>query len=411
MSNSIWVTGLGAVSAFGIGREALWSGLTAGRSGIGPISLYDASPYAARIAGEVSSYIPGDHFGRKTLRRLGRFAQFGILATAEALAHSGIDSATVPPGRVATIVGSGIGDFEMVENQILLMKKRGPGKVNPFTVPRVITNMASANIAIEHGFTGPSFGTSSACATGAHAIAMSMLMLRAGIVDVAIAGGAEACISPAVVEAYCALRALSTREVAPEQASRPFDRDRDGFVIAEGAGILILEREEHARRRNASPLAELAGFGMSCDAHHITASPQDGKIAAQAMTLALEDARLGPEDIHYVNAHGTSTQLNDSAETAALKVAFGSRAGSIPVSSTKSMTGHTLGAAGALEAVVSIMAIRNGILPPTINLEHPDPACDLDYVPGTAREAKVGAGMSNSFGFGGQNCVLVMKGL
>jgi len=409
MRERIWVTGLGAVSALGTGRETLWSGLLAGESGIGPISLYDASTFAVQIAGEVRGYQPGDHFERKAIRRLGRFSQLGMLAAREALTQSGIDLASTPPSRVATVVGSGIGDFEMMEKQILTVEKRGPGKVNPFTVPRVITNMASANIALEHGLTGPSFGTSSACATGAHAIAMAVLMLRAGIVDVAIAGAAEACISRAAVESYHALRALSTREVAPERASCPFDRDRDGFVIAEGSGVLVLEREDHAKGRGATPLAELAGIGMSCDAHHITACPPEGETAAQAMMLALKDARLDPGDIDYVNAHGTSTPLNDPAETKALKLVFGERAAKLPVSSTKSMIGHNLGAAGAIEAVISILAILGQVVPPTINRDHPDPACDLDYVTDGAREVQVNRVMSNSFGFGGQNCVLVTK--
>jgi 3-oxoacyl-[acyl-carrier-protein] synthase II len=409
MGEQVWVTGLGAVSAFGTGREKLWSGLVAGESGIGPITLYDAAPYAVRIAGEVSGHEPAEHFDRKTLRRLGRFSQFGLLAAREAVEQSGLVLGDLDPLRVATVVGSGIGDFEMIEDQVVVSKKRGPGKMNPFTVPRVITNMAGANIALEFGLNGPSFGTSSACATGAHAIAMAVLMLRAGIVDVAIAGAAEACVSPVSVESYHALRALSTREVPPEGASCPFDRDRDGFVIAEGAGVLLLEREEFARQRGATPLAALAGVGMTCDAYHITACPPDGKTAAAAMSLALEDAGLTPADIDYVNAHGTSTPLNDPAETRALKLAFGDEASATPMSSTKSMTGHPLGAAGALEAVISISAIREQVIPPTINLRHPDPACDLDYVPNTARDAKIGAVMSNSFGFGGQNCVLVAR--
>jgi len=405
----IVVTGLGAVSALGTGADALLDGLTAGRSGIGPITRYDASEHPVRIAGEVTDYDPTDHFDRKDLRRLGRFSQFAIVAAREAVDHSGLRFETEDLDRVATIVGSGIGDFETVEKALEVMRKRGPGKMNPFVVPRVITNMAGANVAMEWGLKGPGFGTSSACATGSHAIALAAVLLRSGMADVVLAGATEACLSPGSVLPYYALRALSTRDVPPERASCPFDRERDGFVIAEGAGVLVLETEAHAEGRGATILAELAGIGMTCDAHHITASPPDGSVAARAMERALEDAGRNPTEIDYVNAHGTSTPLNDPAETRAIRLAFGAAADDLAVSSIKSMIGHTLAGAGALEAVTCVRTLTDGVIPPTINLDHPDPECDLDYVANVAREAKVRNVMSNSFGFGGQNGVLVFS--
>jgi 3-oxoacyl-[acyl-carrier-protein] synthase II len=403
------VTGMGVVSSVGIGCDTFFANLIAGTSGIDRISLYDPSPQAAQIAGEIKNYNPDDFFDRKTQRRLGRFSQFALIATREAIAQATIDFSVEDPTRIATLVGSGIGDFGMIEDQIRAFIERGPGKMNPFTVPRVITNMASGSIAMEYGLTGPSLCTSSACASGSHAIALASLFLRAGMADVAIAGGAESCIVPTSVESYHALRALSLRNDEPQRASRPFDKDRDGFVIAEGGAVLFLETLDHAQARGAEILAEVAGFGMSCDAYHITASPPDGRGASLAMKLALADAQLGLDEIDYINAHGTSTPINDPAETQAIKSLFGEKAYEIPVSSIKSMIGHALGASGALEAVASIRTIRDGIIPPTINLETPDPLCDLDYVPNTARVKQVKTVMSNSFGFGGQNCVLVFR--
>ncbi len=405
----IFVTGMGAVSSLGIGVEALWDGLKAGASGIGPITLYDTTDYLVKIAGEVPEYETGNHFERKAARRLGRYTQFTLLAAAEALEGSGLDLSREDPTRFATIVGSGIGDFETIDREVLKMHRRGSAKLNPFTVPRVITNMAAANLAIEYGLTGPSFGLSSACATGSHALATALHMLRSGLVEVAFVGAAEACLSPGSVEPYQALRALSSRDVDPKRASCPFDRERDGFVIAEGAGILLLETEAHARARGAPILAELAGAAMTCDAHHITACAPNGGEAARAMRLATADAGLDITDIDYVSAHGTSTPLNDPAETRALKTALGDRAYEVPVSSIKSMIGHTLGASGAVQAVAAVKTLNDGILPPTINLDHPDPECDLDYVPNEAREVRVKTLLSNSFGFGGQNGVLVFR--
>jgi 3-oxoacyl-[acyl-carrier-protein] synthase II len=394
-----------------VGADALFDGLVAGRSGIGPITLYDASEHPIRIAGEATGYVAAEHFDRKDLRRLGRFSEFAIVAAREATAQAGLDFATEALDRVATIVGSGIGDFATIEAQLDVLNRRGPEKMNPFTVPRVITNMAAANVAMEWELRGPSFGVSSACATASHAIGLAATLIRDGLADVALAGASEACLSPGSVIPYHAMRALSTREVAAELASCPFDRARDGFVIAEGAGVLVLESEAHAKARGATVLAEFAGFGMNCDAHHITASPSDGSIAAAAMKLAMADAGRNPDEIDYVNAHGTSTPLNDPIETRALKLALGDAAGSTPISSTKSMVGHPLAAAGALEAVVCVRVLTDGVIPPTINLTDPDPECDLDYVPNVAREARVRTAMSNSFGFGGQNGVLVFAGV
>ncbi|MEN8149025.1 MAG: beta-ketoacyl-ACP synthase II [Planctomycetota bacterium] len=403
------VTGLGAVSACGVGVDTLFDGLVAGRSGIGPITLYDASEHPIRIAGEATGYSARDHFERKELRRIGRFSQFAMVAAREAVAHAGLDLAAVDLTRIGTIVGSGIGDFETVEEQLAVLHRRGPAKINPFTVPKAVTNMAAANIAMEFGMMGPSFGATAACSTGSVALGLGVMMIRSGFADVVVAGGTEACLSPGSVLPYNALRALSTRECEPERASCPFDSARDGFIVAEGAGILVLESEEHATARGAKPIVELAGISMNCDAHHITSSPEDGSSPARAMTHALADAGLVPTDIDYVNAHGTSTPLNDPTETRALKVAFGEHAHRVAISSSKSMIGHALGAAGAVEAVATVRTITDGIIPPTINLENPDPECDLDYVPNVARKAVVRHAMSNSFGFGGQNGVLVFR--
>ncbi len=409
MSEQIIVSGMGVVSSIGIGCETFFSNLTAGTSGIDSITLYDSSPQAVHIAGEVKGYNANDYFERKVLRRLGRFSQFAVIAAREAIEQAGLQSDSIDKNRVGTIIGSGIGDFGMIEEQVTNFYNKGPGRMNPFTVPRVVTNMAAANVALEFGYTGLSLGTSSACATSSHAIALALGFLKAGLVDVVLAGGAESCIVPASVESYHALRALSLRNDEPQRASRPFDQNRDGFVIAEGAAVLVLESFKHAQTRGAKPLAELAGIGMSCDAFHITASPSDGRGAADAIRQALHTAGLDIKDVDYINAHGTSTPINDPAETAAIKSVFGERAYDIPVSSIKSMIGHALGASGALEAVATVRTITDAIITPTINLDTPDPLCDLDYVPNVARRQPVNVALSNSFGFGGQNCVLAFK--
>ena len=403
------VTGMGAVSPVGLNCQETFNGLAAGKSGIARISLFDPSGIACQVAGEVKGFEPTDYMDRKMARRIGRYAQFSIAATREALAQSGLDLAEEDPSRIACIVSSAIADFPMVEDQMNKIFAQGKRSISPFTVPRVSTSMAAGNIALEFGLTGVSYSLSSACATGSHSIANALMILKLGLADVVLAGGAESAICDTFVSSYIAMRALSTRNDEPERASRPFDKDRDGFVIAEGCGVLVLETLDRARRRGAPILAELVGIGMTCDAFHITSAHPDGKGAAQAMTTALESAGLNAEDVDYINAHGTATQLNDGIETKAIKTVFGDRAYQIPVSSTKSMTGHAIGAAGALEAVVCIMALNANLIPPTINLDTPDPACDLDYVPHHAREKELNVVMSNSFAFGGQNSVLIFK--
>jgi 3-oxoacyl-[acyl-carrier-protein] synthase II len=405
----IVVTGIGALSPVGLTNRETFDGLIAGRSGIGPITQFNASRLPSRIAGEVKQFQPTDHMDPKMARRIGRYAQFSIAASTEAMRAAGLNLEQQDRSRIATVVASAIADFPFLETQMMQLFTKGPGKTNPFSVPRVSTSMASGNIALQYGLTGPGFSVSSACATGSHALASAWMMLRLGFADVALAGGAESAITESYLESFCALRALSTRNDEPERASRPFDRGRDGFVMAEGAAVLVLETLEHARKRSAPILAELSGIGMSCDAYHITAAHPDGLGAVQAMQQALQTAGLKPEDIDYINAHGTGTDVNDPIETRAIKTTFGERAYSIPVSSIKSMIGHSIGAGGALEAATCVNIINQGIIPPTINLEDPDPACDLDYVPNQARKAEVRRVMSNSFAFGGQNCVLIFE--
>lgn len=405
----IVVTGIGALSPVGLSNRETFEGLISGRSGIGPITQFNASRLPSRIAGEVKQFQPTDHMDPKMARRIGRYAQFSIAASTEAMRAAGLNLEQQDRSRIATVVASAIADFPFLETQMMQLFTKGPGKTNPFSVPRVSTSMASGNIALQYGLTGPGFSVSSACATGSHALASAWMMLRLGFADVALAGGAESAITESYLESFCALRALSTRNDEPERASRPFDRGRDGFVMAEGAAVLVLETLEHARKRSAPILAELSGIGMSCDAYHITAAHPDGLGAVQAMQQALQTAGLKPEDIDYINAHGTGTDVNDPIETRAIKTTFGERAYSIPVSSIKSMIGHSIGAGGALEAATCVNIINQGVIPPTINLEDPDPACDLDYVPNQARKAEVHRVMSNSFAFGGQNCVLIFE--
>jgi 3-oxoacyl-[acyl-carrier-protein] synthase II len=411
MDQRIVITGMGAVSPVGLNCQDTFNGLAAGKSGIARISLFDPSGIACQVAGEVKGFEPADYMDRKMARRIGRYAQFSIAATREALAQSGLDLAQEDPSRIACIVSSAIADFPMVEDQMNKIFAQGKRSISPFTVPRVSTSMAAGNIALEFGLTGVSYSLSSACATGSHSIANALMILKLGLADVVLAGGAESAICDTFVSSYIAMRALSTRNDEPERASRPFDKDRDGFVIAEGCGVLVLETLDRARRRGAPILAELVGVGMTCDAFHITSAHPDGKGAAQAMTAALKSAGLNAEDVDYINAHGTATQLNDGIETKAIKTVFGDRAYQIPVSSTKSMTGHAIGAAGALEAVACVMALNANLIPPTINLDTPDPTCDLDYVPHIAREKELDVVMSNSFAFGGQNSVLIFKKL
>jgi 3-oxoacyl-[acyl-carrier-protein] synthase II len=398
------------VSPVGSQVDVFWNHIREGRSGIGPITRFDTTGMASKIAGEVEGYDVDAYVPKKEQRRLDRFCHFAIGAGDIAIADAGLDMQAEDPGRVGAVIGAGIGGLESLEVQHSILVDRGPERCSPFMIPQMIANMAGGLIAIRHNLKGPNYAVTSACASAAHSIGDALRLIQRGDADVMIAGGAEACVCPLGVAGFCAMRALSTRNDEPEKASRPFEAGRDGFVIAEGAGILVLEDEDHARKRGARIYCEVAGFGMSCDAFHITAPSDDGEGAARAMRLAMQDAGLTPETVGYINAHGTSTQLNDKVETRAIKAAFGPEAsGKVMVSSTKSMTGHLLGAAGGLEAAVCALVLRDGVVPPTINHETPDPACDLDYVPNEAREVAVDACLSNSLGFGGHNACLAMK--
>lgn len=405
----IVITGMGAISSVGLNCQETFDNLVAGKSGIDRVSLFDPSNIECQVAGEVKGFEPSHYMDVKMARRIGRYAQFSIAATQEALTQSGLDLENEDKTRIACVVSSAIGDFPMVEEQMYNWFRGKRRLISPFTVPRVSTSMSAGNIALEYGLTGVSFGLSSACATGSHSLATAMMILKLGLADVVLAGGAEAAICETFMQSYIAMRALSTRNDEPQRSSRPFDRDRDGFVIAEGCGVMVLETLEKARQRGALILAELAGAGMTCDAFHITSSHPDGIGAASAMTAAMKAARINPEQVDYINAHGTSTPVNDPIETRAIKLALAGNAARIPVSSTKSMTGHAIGAAGALEAIICVKAMEAGVIPPTINLDNPDPECDLDYVPFEARSKKLDVVMSNSFAFGGQNCVLVFR--
>lgn len=401
------VTGVGVCAPNGTGAARFWENLVAGRSGIGPISAFDASQHCSRIAGEVSDFDTGD-ISKKVIKRSARFVLLSLVASQEALAQSGLTGEAVRE-NVAVVIGSGIGGFEVSEREHQAFVERGIGKFHPLTVPMIIPNMAAGTIAMETGCRGPNMCVTTACASGANSIGTALDLIRNGRTDVALAGGAESTISPWAVDGYCQLRALSTRNDSPETASRPFSIDRDGFVIAEGAGTLVLESMEYAVARGAEILAELVGYGASADGHHMTAPDPEGQGAVRAMRAALDDAAMSPADIDLINAHGTSTPLNDLTETKAIKEVFGEHARRLAVHSTKSMTGHALGGAAGMEAVAAVLTLQHGILHPTINLHDPDPACDLDYVPNEAREASVRTVMSNSFGFGGHNAVLVFR--
>jgi 3-oxoacyl-[acyl-carrier-protein] synthase II len=400
---------MGAITPIGNDVETFWQNVVAGCSGVGPITLFDASAMKTRIAAEVKGFDPEAWFGRKEARRMDRYAQFALAATQQALQDARLDPAQVDRERVGVILGTGIGGIGAMVQGVETLITRGPDRISPLTVPMMLADTAPGLIAIAYGFRGLNMAVVTACASGANAIGEAMRLIRQGDADVVIAGGAEAAILPVAVAAFNAMGAISTRNEEPERASRPFDRTRDGFVMGEGAGILILEGLEHAQARGARVYAEVVGYGTSADAYHITAPPENGEGAALAMRRALADAGLSPRDIDYINAHGTSTPLNDRSETQAIKAVFGEAAYNVPISSTKSMIGHLLGAAGAVEAIVCIRAITDGVIPPTINYEHPDPECDLDYVPNGARRKPVRAAMSNSFGFGGHNACLIFQ--
>jgi 3-oxoacyl-[acyl-carrier-protein] synthase II len=401
------VTGIGVVSPIGIGTDEFWNGLITGRSGAGPISSFDASELPVRIACEITDFDPDRFISAKEAARTDRFTHLALAAAALAEEEAGLMSSGVDPDRTGTIIGSGIGGLQTIVTEHDALLAGGPRRVSPFMVPKLMPNGAAGQVAMRFGLHGPSFSVSSACASGAHAIGEAARQIRTGAADVMLAGGSEAAITPLAVAAFARMGALSKRNDDPERASRPFDADRDGFVFGEGAGILVLESAESAAGRGAQVLAVLAGYGASCDASHVTQPDPEGKGAERAMVAALDDARLTAADIGYINAHGTSTSMNDRIETHAIKSALGVEAKRIPITSTKSQTGHLLGAAGAVEAAATILVLRNRAIPSTVNLETSDPDCDLDYVSDGPRELTGGAGLSNSFGFGGQNASLV----
>ena len=404
------VTGLGLVCPVGVGVEESWQALVSGKSGIGPISHYDASTFPTRIAGEVRGFEPEKFMDRKEVRRNDRFIQFALAAADMAMKDSGLDVDKEDPTRIGAIVGSGMGGLETIEDTHKTLMERGVRKVSPFFIPAIIINLAPGQIALRYGFKGPNFSPVSACATGNHSIGDALMYIERGMADVMIAGGTEATITPLGLAGFCAARAMSERNDAPEKASRPFDKGRDGFVAAEGAGILVLEEYEHARKRGARIYAELCGYGASCDANHVTTPAPEGEGGQRAMRMAIADAGLRPEQVGYVNTHGTSTPQGDIAECQAVRAVFGGWADSgLVVSSTKSMTGHMLGAAGGAEAVISVLSLHRGVVPPTLNVEEQDPECRLDVVPNVARDAKLEAVLSNSFGFGGTNAVVAFR--
>ena len=408
-SRRVVVTGLGIVSPVGTGIAEAWGNITAGKSGIAPITRFDASTYTSRIAGEVKNFDVGQWLNAKEVRRFDTFIHYGLVAGIEALKDAGFDLEKIDRDMAGVCIGSGIGGLPLIENTHDAMLAGGVRKISPFFIPGSIINMISGQLSIMYGLRGPNLAVVTACTTANHSIGEAGRLIEYGDADVMIAGGAEDAISQLGVGGFCAARALSTRNDDPTAASRPWDKDRDGFVIGEGAGVLVLEEYEHAKKRGARIYCELAGYGMSADANHITAPSEDGNGARRCMVNTLRNAGLNVDQVDYVNAHGTSTPLGDIAETVAVKAAFGEHAKKLAVSSTKSMTGHLLGAAGGVEAVFSVLAIRDQVAPPTINLHNPDPQCDLDYVPHTARPMKIDVALSNSFGFGGTNGSLVFR--
>jgi 3-oxoacyl-[acyl-carrier-protein] synthase II len=410
VTRRVVVTGVGLVCALGIGTEESWKNLVAGQSGIAPITLFDTTGFDCTFAGEVKNFDPLNWIEKKELKKMGRFIQIALAAADFAIRMSSWSKETETDlDEVGVYVSSGIGGFDIIEREHWKLVQGGPGKISPFFIPSAIVNLASGNISIRYGARGPNSATATACSASAHAIGDSFKIIERGAAEMMICGGTEATITPMGVGGFAAMRALSTRNDDPVHASRPFDANRDGFVVGEGAGIVILESLEHAQKRNAPILAEIVGYGMSGDAYHITQPAENGDGAFRVMRAALKDAKLDASTIGYLNAHGTSTPIGDAIETTAIKRLFGERAKQVPVSSTKSMTGHLLGGAGGLEAGISVLALRDQILPPTINYETPDPACDLDYVPNTARKASVEYALSNSFGFGGTNAALIFK--
>ena len=409
MNRRVVVTGVGLVCGCGIGTDEVWSNLLAGKSGIGPITAFDATGFDCRIAGEVRGFDPLNWVEKKELKKVGRFIQLALAASDFAMRSAALELTPETADAAGVYIGSGIGGFDVIEREHSKYLQGGPGKISPFFIPAAIVNLASGHVSIRYGAKGPNSATATACSASAHAIGDAFKIIQRGAADVMIAGGAEAAITPMGVGGFAAMRALSTRNDEPQRASRPFEANRDGFIVGEGSGVLILEALEFAQRRGANILAEVVGYGMSGDAYHITQPAEHGDGGYRVTMAALKDAGISPGDVGYVNAHGTSTPIGDAIETEALKRVFGEKAKQVPISSTKSMTGHLLGGAGGLEAGISVLALRDQILPPTINYETPDPACDLDYVPNQARKAEVEYAASNSFGFGGTNASLVFR--
>ncbi len=408
MTRRVVITGMGVVTALGQTLDQYWSNLCEGKSGVAPLTLFDTTDFKVHFGGQVHGFDGEALFGAKEARRLDRFAQFALAASGSAVEDSGIDFASLPAHRCGVLIGSGIGGLNEFETQHRALMEKGPSKISPFTIPKLMVNAGSGQVSIRYGLKGPTSAVATACASAANAIGDALRLIQQNHADVMITGGSEAAITPMGLGGFASMRALSTRNDDPPRASRPFDKDRDGFVLAEGAGILILEAEEIARSRGARIYAEVLGYGMSADGSHITAPDEEGRGAARAMLNCLDDARCPLDAVGYINAHGTSTGLGDLAETKAMKSVFGPHARKLMISSSKSQLGHLLGASGGVELVASALAIHNGVLPPTINLDHPDPECDLDYIPHQAREVRVDRVMSNSFGFGGHNASLLI---
>lgn len=409
MNRRVVVTGLGAVTPLGIGKEEYWQALLAGKSGIGRITRFDPSDYSTQIAGEVKDFDPAKYIDKKEAKRMDRFTQFAIAATKMAFEDAGIDLEQEDRTRIGTVIGTGIGGMDTLNEQYRVLFEKGPGRISPFFVPMMIANMAAGQTSITFGLQGPNTCVVTACATGTNSIGDAFKIVQRGDADVMVAGGTEAAISPAAVAGFCSMKAMSTHNEEPEKASRPFDKDRSGFVMGEGSGIVILESLEHALARGARIYAEISGYGYNADAYHITAPAPEGVQAARCMAMAIKDAGLEPNAVDYINAHGTSTPLNDKNETLAIKSLFGAHAHKMAVSSIKSMTGHLLGAAGGIECIASVLTVANNIIPPTINYDNPDPELDLDYVPNKAREQIVNVALSNSFGFGGHNATILVQ--
>ncbi|MBP8697931.1 MAG: beta-ketoacyl-ACP synthase II [Syntrophorhabdaceae bacterium] len=409
LKRRVVVTGVGLVTPLGVGIENVWKRILNGESGIGPTTRFDVTKHDTKFAGEVKDFMAGDFVSPKEIKRIDLFIQYALAASKIAIEDSGLDMGREEAERVGVVVGTGLGGLPTLEKYHSILLERGPGRISPFFIPMLIANEAPGHIAIQFGMKGPNLCIVTACATGAHSIGESFRIIQYGDADVMVAGGTEANLTPLTVGGFNAMKALSTRNDAPEKASRPFEKDRDGFVVSEGCGIIIMEELEHAKKRGAKIYAEIAGYGYNGDAYHITAPCPDGDGFVRCIKVALKDANIRPEEVDYINAHGTSTELNDYIETLAIKEVFKDGAYKIPVSSTKSMTGHLLGAAGAIEAIFSVLSIRDQICPPTINYETPDPQCDLDYVPNVSRKHKIDVVLSNSFGFGGTNSTLVFR--